>query len=224
MPEGENKMTTDYSKLPSNTKKDKSEQEEVEERESLPQIVDAPARRRKKTVGRKFKEAVSGDDARSAFSYTLTDVIIPAVKGMALDAVNEALSRILYGDVRGRGRPIVGGGSSNNYTPYNRVAQNAPSGGGASINRSITQKARATHDFDEIVLGSRGEAEMILDAMRQRIAQFDVVTVSDLYDYVGITGNWTDNKYGWYDLAGSTIDRAGREGYLLTLPKPELLN
>lgn len=223
MPEPENKMSTDYSKLPSNTKKDKVE--ETEERETLASVVESPARRRKKSVGRKFREAVSGDDARSAFGYTFSDVIIPAIKGMALDAVNEALSRMLYGDVRGRSRPIVGG-SSNNYTPYNRISSNTPAGGGASVNqgRTITQRARATHDFDEIVLGSRGEAEMVRDALLQRIAQFDVATVADLYDLVQITGSFTDNKYGWYDLTGATIDRAGREGYLLTLPKPQLLN
>lgn len=224
MPEGENKMTTDYSKLPSNTKKDKAEVEE--ERESLPQIVDSPARRKKKTVGRKFREAVTGDDARSAFSYAFLDVVVPALKGMALDAVNETLSRMLYGDVRGRARPILGGGTTNNYTPYNRVSTNTPSGGGAPVGqgRAMSQRGRATHDFDEIVLGSRGEAEMVRDALLERIDRFGVATVADLYDFVGITGSFTDNKYGWYDLKGATIDRAGREGYILTLPKPELLN
>lgn len=210
--------------LPSNTDKEKLEAEE--ERESLPQLVDAPATRRKKTVGRKFKEALTGEDAKSAFSYTFMDVVVPAVKGMFLDAVNETLSRMLYGDVRGRARPIIGGGmSTNNYVPYNRISTPAPPGGGGNpVNRAISQKARATHDFDEIVLGSRGEAQLVLDGLLSRIGNYQVATVSDLYDFVGITGSFTDNNWGWTDLTGSTIDRAGRAGYVLTLPKPQQLN
>lgn len=209
--------------LPSNTDKEKAERNQ-EEREVLPKLVNSPAKRRKKPLGRKFKDAVTGDDARSAFSYTFFDVVVPAIKGMALDAVNETLSRLLYGDVRGRARPSVGGLGTNNYVPYNRIGQKISSSVSSQAARAISPKARATHDFDEIILGSRGEAQLVLDGLMQRIAQYDVATVSDLYDFVGITGSFTDNKWGWYDLTGSTIDRAGREGYLLTLPRPEALN
>ena len=45
-----------------------------------------------------------------------------------------------------------------------------------------------------------------------------MVSVADLYDLVGISGNYTDNKYGWTNLRNSDVQRV-RDGYLLKLPK-----
>jgi hypothetical protein len=48
-------------------------------------------------------------------------------------------------------------------------------------------------------------------------------SISDLYELVGITANFTDNKWGWTDLRSSSVSRA-RDGYLLNLPRPILLD
>lgn len=216
----EDKQPTQYN-LPSNTNKDK-EAATDEPREALPQITSQAGVQRKKTLGRKFKEAVTGDDARSVVNYVFFDVVVPAAKNMFMDAINEGLSRALWGDAR-RGRSIIGGTSgSNNYVPYNKIGSNPNPV--QSSGRALSQQARATHNFDEIVLPSRGEAEVVLATLLDRIEKYDVATVSDLYDLVGITGNFQDNAWGWVNLAGSTIDRAGREGYLLSLPRPSALN
>ena len=43
--------------------------------------------------------------------------------------------------------------------------------------------------------------------------------MADLYDMVNITGDYTDTKWGWYDLRGAGVERI-RSGYLLDLPRP----
>lgn len=218
----EDKQPTQYN-LPSNTHKDK-EESATDDREKLPQITTEAGVPRKKTLGRKFKEAVTGDDARSVVNYVFFDVVVPAAKNMFMDAINEGLSRALWGDAR-RGRSIIGGSSgTNNYVPYNKLGSNPQRVASTSTGRSISQQGRATHNFDEIVLSSRGEAEVVLATLLDRIQKYQVATVSDLYDLVGITGSFQDDAWGWTNLAGSTIDRAGREGYLLSLPRPEPLN
>lgn len=78
------------------------------------------------------------------------------------------------------------------------------------------------HDFDEIILESRRKAEEVLSYLMDIIVDYGQVTVSDLYDYIGIQSNFTDEKYGWIDLRGS-IPRRVRGGYSLDLPKPQLL-
>jgi hypothetical protein len=40
---------------------------------------------------------------------------------------------------------------------------------------------------------------------------------------VGITGNYTDNKYGWTDIRSASVNRT-RDGYALKLPKALPLN
>lgn len=87
----------------------------------------------------------------------------------------------------------------------------------------MSSRGRATHDFDEIILPDRGEAQAVIDGMFETLQRYQVVTVADLYALVGISGNFTDNKYGWDDLSGASILRI-RGGYLLDLPKAELLD
>ena len=45
-----------------------------------------------------------------------------------------------------------------------------------------------------------------------------MVSVADLNDIIGVTGSYTDNKYGWYDLSSAQITR-DKSGYALKLPR-----
>src|SRR5690606_6792083 len=104
---------------------------------------------------------------------------------------------------------------------YNKMYNAATTGYRADRNepRQLSKQGRATHDFDEIILASRGEAEMVLDQLSEAIENYDTATVSDLYALVGITGAFTDDKYGWTNLAEASVSSV-RDGFLLNLPKP----
>ena len=54
--------------------------------------------------------------------------------------------------------------------------------------------------------------------MDEIIDMYGRVSVADLYDLVGITGNYTDNNYGWTNLASAEPIRV-RDGYVIKLPK-----
>lgn len=86
----------------------------------------------------------------------------------------------------------------------------------------MSHRARSTHDFGEIIIDTRVEAEAVIDKMFHQMEKYGQVTVSDLYDLVGITSAYTDNKWGWIDLQGTDIRRT-RDGYLLKLPPPDSL-
>lgn len=49
------------------------------------------------------------------------------------------------------------------------------------------------------------------------------MSVADLYDLVGINGNYTDNKYGWFNIRTASVVRV-RDGYMIKLPKAVPLN
>lgn len=69
---------------------------------------------------------------------------------------------------------------------------------------------------------SRPEAETVLDNLYDILNKYDVVSVSDLYELVGITPQHTDQKWGWTTLQGAGVSRM-RDGYLLNLPEPQPL-
>ena len=78
-------------------------------------------------------------------------------------------------------------------------------------------------DYDDIVLDKRDEAEDVLSRMDELISTYGMASVADLYELVGVTGNYTDNKYGWTDIRSASAIRV-RDGYLLKLPKALPLN
>ena len=67
------------------------------------------------------------------------------------------------------------------------------------------------------------EAEDVLERMDELIATYQVVSVADFYDLVGVSGNYTDNKYGWTDIRNASVIRV-RDGYMIKLPKALPLN
>lgn len=191
--------------LPSN----KKPTEKNPGREKKEKVVTGKVITKKKGLMRKIAETFTGDDVHSVGGYILFDVVVPASKNLIQDIVNEGIQRLLFGDVRGRVRPTQRG----NYTSYNKIydTDRRP--------RDISHRARATHDFDEIVIDNRSEADSVIDGLATLIDDFGVATVSDLYDLVGMTGSFTDNKWGWFNLREASVIRI-REGYLLNLPRP----
>lgn len=205
-------------KLPSNSKINKPE-----DRPEIKPVVTGKAKERKKPLGRRVLESFTGEDAQSVGQHLLMDVLIPAAKNAISDAVTQGIERMLFGEVR-RGRTTVGRPTS--YTSYSSISR--PSSPGRAFQpdeptRSISHRARIQHDFNEIIIEDRGEAERVLDEMGNMLDMYGFVTVNDLYALVNITGNYTDEKHGWNDLRGAKVERV-REGYLLNLPPTLPLN
>ena len=54
--------------------------------------------------------------------------------------------------------------------------------------------------------------------MDELIETYGIVSVADLYELVGVDGEYTDNDYGWTNIRNADVVRT-RDGYLLSLPK-----
>ena len=116
---------------------------------------------------------------------------------------------ILYGEARGKDRRRDSG-SRVSYTKYYERDRDRE----YDRNRS----RRSVYDYDDIILDTRREAEDVLNRMDDLIDAYGMVSVADLYDLVGVSGNYTDNKYGWTNLRNAEVRRT-RDGYLIKLPK-----
>lgn len=185
------------------------DKEEKAPKKDIKPIVESGAIQRKKPLGRRFSEVFMGDDARNVGNYLFFDVAVPAAKSFIMDMVSQGIERALYGDSRPRSSSRERSGG---YTNYNKISKR-------DDRREISRRARSTHDFREIIIENRGEAEGVLDALSDLIRQYDVATVADLYELVNISGSFTDDKWGWTEMRNASIRRV-REGYLLVLPEP----
>ena len=117
---------------------------------------------------------------------------------------------MLYGR---EGRSSGRGGNTPYSSRYNQV------NGRTQETRQVA-RVRTRHDYEEIVVGTRGEAEKLLDELESIINQYGTASIADLYSACGMTGNYTDNKYGWIDIRGAEPVRLRDGSYALNLPEP----
>lgn len=198
---------------PSNSHKSR---EEKDEPKKIEKVIKGPVKMKKKSFGRKILETFIGDDIHSVSSYILYDVLIPAAKDTVANMVKGGIEMLLFGESKGS-RTTRDRGRS--YVSYDRYSS-APR---RDERRDISPRNRARHNFDEIILDTRGEAEEVLSHLVDLIIDYGQASVSDLYDLLGMTGNFTDNKYGWTDLRSASVSRV-RDGYVMNLPRAVLLD
>lgn len=213
--EGRKTVKMDY---PSNTRAKKETTEKEERR--VEKVISGHVVKRKKSLGKKFFETFIGEDIDTVSSYIIHDVLVPAAKSTISDMVQSGIEMLLFGEKKGSRTRRDGGRS---YVSYNSYSSSYRRDDRRDDRRDVSSRNRARHNFDEIVLDSRGEAEEVLSCLVDLVIDYGEATVADLYDLVGVTGNFTDNKYGWRDLSSASVSRV-RDGYLLNLPKVKLLD
>jgi hypothetical protein len=200
--------------FPSNSERSKRNPQDDK---NISSVVSGSATRRKKSFRKQFKETFVAGDFRTTVHYVLFDVLLPNAQDAVIEGVHLGFEKLIRGDVRRRGStpPQSGPYGNVNYTRY--------SGGGLSgPQRALSRQARAGHNFDEIVLDQRTEAEQVIDRLYDLVSRYESASVADLYELVGLGSAHTDNRWGWTDLAGAGVSKV-RGGYLLDLPEPRYL-
>lgn len=205
--EGKDGMKDIREEFPPNSHKSKDKKEKKVQQVTTNKVI-----RKKKSLGKRFADTFIGEDIDNVASYIIHDVLVPAAKSTISDSVQGAIEMLLFGERRGN-RTARDRGRS--YVSYDKKSY--------PPERNISKTNRARHNFDDIVLTTRGEAEEVLSHLVDLTIDYGQASVGDLYDLVGITGDFTDNKWGWLDLGSASV-RRGRDGYLLVLPKPILID
>lgn len=192
-----------------------------EEPHKLEKVVTGRVVRRKKPLGRRLKETFFGSDSSSVFGYLGKEVLLPALQNLITDFVTQGIEKAVYGEVRHR-RPQTGYRGSyrqpNTHISYDRPSSIVRPSQPTPARRPITQPS--AFDIGEVILGTKHEAQVVVDQLYERIRDYDCATVANLNELIGEMSSITDHKWGWTDLEGLEIKRV-REGYLIILPDPE---
>jgi len=181
--------------------------------------------KRKKSIGERFKAVFLGGDLKSVAKYVTGDVLLPALKNMAVDTIEQGAKRAIYGDsIAGRRRSAP----SDMNRP--RISYNSPIDRGYGPRQGTMlphqppyyNQPRRAQNIGDIILSSRTEAEVVLERMKDILDQYDAVSIADLYELVGLPSSHVDHTWGWQNL-GFTAIRQIREGYVIDLPPAEAL-
>jgi hypothetical protein len=198
----------------SNSHRSREEQETLETKKKVEKVVKGPVKAKKNDI-RKFTDIFISEDVGNVKSYIFMDVLVPAIKKAISDVVRNGIDMILYGDA----------GSTKSSSTASKVSYRSYYDSGRDRRDAPSSRTRTGYSYDDIILDNRGEAEEVLSRMDELVETYGIVSVADLYDLVGITGNYTDNKYGWTELTikSARVERV-REGYMIKLPKALPLN
>lgn len=172
-------------------------------------VVKGPVKVKKKSEISKLKDAFISEDAATLKSFVVVDILIPALKKAVSDIVTNGIDIILYGE-SGRSKRNINSSNVSYRSYYDTRDDNY---------RYNVNKTATNYSYNDIIFETRGEAEEVLSRLDELIETYKIATVADLYDLVGITGNYTDNKYGWKNIRNAEVMHTRDGGYVLKLPK-----
>lgn len=191
----------------------KYKEEQLVSEKKVDKVVSGSVKARKKSEIQKFADVFIQEDVQKVKSYILMDVLAPAVKKAISDIVTNGIDMILYGET-GRTKKSGSASKVSYRSYYDRQDERRD---------YASNRTRTGYDYDNIILDNRGEAEEVLSRMDELISTYGLVSVADFYDLVGVTGNYTDNKYGWTNIRNASVVRA-YDGYMIKLPRALPLN
>ena len=168
---------------------------------------------RKKPLGSRIKDVIFGGEVHSAGRYIAGEVLLPAFRNLLVEATTKGIERMVYGDSAYSRRP-TGNGYQPKFTYNNPINSTGPRRQG---NLPDQPRQRPRNDDTEIIFGSRGDAELVLERLQDVIDQFQVTSMADLNEIVGLPTTHVDNKWGWENLRFAEI-RQTRDGFVLNLP------
>ena len=196
-----------------NSHKFKEDQKGSVPEKKVEKVITGTVKSKKKSEIQKFTDVFISEDVNNVKSYILLEVLVPAIKKAISDIVTNGIDMILYG----------GTGKTKSNSTASKISYRSYYDGGNIRRDYSTTRTKTGYNYDDIILDNRGEAEEVLSRMDELISTYSLVSVADLYDLVGVTGNYTDNKYGWTDIRSASVIRV-RDGYMLKLPKALPLN
>ena len=168
---------------------------------------------KKKGVLSKVKDAFFAAEFKDAAGGVAKNVIVPAIQRTIIDMVNNTLNSMFFGTST---KPSTGFNWWNTGTT--RFGYSAPQIDYSSFSNKPANQANNVPTYDEIIIGDYEEANKVLDSMQAILDRYGKVTISDLYQLVGLPAISSYFNYGWKNLSGASVGVV-TGGYLLKFPR-----
>ena len=188
-----------------------SEQNEVEQiKKEITPVATASVRKR--TGLSYLKNAFIVESSETIKSYLITEAINIA-KNMVSNiasSIKDSIDIMIFGSKTNKSSSNMAG----------KVSYSSYYAGKSRFDTPQPEQAKIRYHYDEVILDSRIEAEEVIDRLNELIEYYGQATVADMYDLCNITGEYTDNNYGWKNLASAKPALISGGRYILKLPKP----
>lgn len=216
---------------------DSKVEEVMQEELRLQKVTSKPVKKVKRGIIERGVVALIGPDGLPKVSkQVFSEVVGPAIKNMAFDALNNGLRMLIFKDDNYYSRQPDRYGSRttgwdpNRHTNYGSAYRGSRTHTAASP-RKDERPARPTYEpgqaqslsngsiVYDYTLESREDATRVLDALRDNCYKYGKVKVANYYELIGIPTVYTDNNFGWlWDDIEHVRIRPARGEFVLELP------
>ena len=194
----------------SNSDRSKNQSQEVPQRRAEKVITGGVTQRRKSGIDKLGSIFLAGD-VEDVKEYIIEDVLIPTIKRAFYDIICNGTGMLL------------GERNSNKASQSSRVSYRAYyDRSDERKSRDNSNQSRSNYSYKDLIFDNRGDAEVVLEQMFELLDRYDAVSIADLFDLAGESSNYTDNKYGWTNLADARVQPV-RGGYVIQLPRATTL-
>jgi hypothetical protein len=151
---------------------------------------------------------------RDLFNSLWNQIVVPTFKRGVVDFGQEALVQIVQPE--GHNKIRRGAGPIAYDRPYRGSAR--------SLVRTAPIRSEEIYDvFQQVYFGTRGDAEIVLGRLMEKIVEFNQATVADFYHQIGLPAEYAHNHWGWRDLHGVLVQYT-TSGFIIDLPEPRPLS
>lgn len=195
---------------PNSHKYKERQKEAAKEEKRVEKVVRGKVKIKKKNEVRKFTDVFVAEDAQNVKEYLLMEVAVPAIKNTIIDLITNGVTMLFNGETGSKSRRRSGDYVSyRDYSSRDRDRRDR---------RDVAPRGR--FDFDDLVFGSRSDADDTLEQLDDIIERYGFATVLELYESadLGASAPWTAQNYGWTSLRSAEV-RKVRDGYVIKLPK-----
>jgi hypothetical protein len=191
----------------------------------LEKIVAVQPKRVKRGLMSRLISGVLGPDGLPSIgTYVNEEIIKPAVKNLIFDAITSAASKAMFGDKGGPYR----GGSRPTGASYRPATNYSNRYGSPNTQRPEPEERKpirpARYGVDDYLIVDRYDASHVLISLQENAERYNVTSVADYYELIGVPSQHTDNNYGW------TVDSISRAsivpvqgGFVIKFPPVEVI-
>lgn len=168
--------------------------------------------------GQKFKSLFISNEAGNLKSYIFMDVLIPAAKKAISDIVINGIDMILYGQT-GRSKDRSDKRPYNSYYDGGSARRTESRGDRPSANNVSRMNCDVVWTYDDHGANAHTKALEALDALRDSMNRYHLVTMSEYCSITGVDYEYTYENYGWTSINSAQVVSC-YNGWKLVMPKP----
>lgn len=212
---------------------------EEETRPKVKKVVTSRVVERKRSLGTRFRDTFLAG-GKEVGGYIFQEVLVPSLKEVVIETITQFVENALRRpdqEVGYRGRPRWAQGyrpsGRSGYIQYNNSSGSRSSSWDRERDARrrdeppySTRRERSGFELKEVIFLTHHDADNVIRELEHVASEYGHASVVDYYDAIGMTHEYTDERWGWYGntLSRAHVKRLAHQEFILVLPPPERLD